>query len=138
LNSAATIESPKTEDVRQLKSFLVALVGLAFMTSGGCQKKEAADVQDAYKLVPYLEKLSQVQSKEQMAETEVDRIMAGFPSSIEEIKGDYAVAAATFKGKTAFVKIYDCKLPDSQRHFHIHVYFDEEHRVVGTTCSAKE
>ncbi len=95
-------------------------------------------MEDAYKLVPYLDKLSQVQEKEKMPEAEVDRIMAGFPSSIEEIKEEHVVAAATFKGKSAFVKIYDCKLPASTRHFHIHVYFDEEHRVVGTAGKMSE
>jgi hypothetical protein len=118
--------------------FLFAILGLAFVILGGCQKKEATDVEDAYKIVPHLDKLSQIKQKEKMAEAEVDQIMVGFPVSIEEIKGDYAVAAATFKGKSAFVKVYDCKLPNSKRHFHIHVYFDEDHQVVGTSCSGKE
>jgi hypothetical protein len=114
------------------------LICLVSFLNGGCGSKEANDVEDAYKLVPYLEKLSQIQEKENLPEEQVDRIMAGFPSSVEEIKGDHAVAASMFKGKTAFVKIYDCKLPNSKKHFHIHVYFDEQHRVVGTTCSTKE
>ena len=121
-----------------LVHLLVPILCLAAVVLAGCQKKEATDVEDAYKIVPYLNKVSQIQQKEKMEETEVDQILAEFPSSIEEIKGDHAVAAATFKEKSAFVKIYDCKLPNSKRHFHICVYFDEEHRVVGTSCSGKE
>jgi hypothetical protein len=128
-------EFSKADHRRILTPFLICL--LSFL-NGGCGSKEATDVEDAYKLVPYLEKLSQIQEKENMPETEVDRIMTGFPSSVEEIKGDHAVSASMFKGKTAFVKIYDCKLPNSKRHFLIHVYFDDQHRVVGTTSSMKE
>jgi hypothetical protein len=121
----------------QTASLSLLIVWLAFVSVAGCQQKEATDVEDAYKLVPYLDKLSQIQEKENMPETQVDHIMAGFPSSFEEIKGDYAVAASMFKG-TAFVKVYDCKLPNSKRHFLIQVYFDEQHRVVGTTSTMKE
>ncbi len=118
---------------RQTASLSLLIVWLTLIGVAGCQQKEATDVEDAYKLVPYFDKLSQIQEKDMMPETEVDHIMAGFPSLVETIEGDYAVAAATFKGKSAFVKIYDCKLPASKKHFHVHVYFDEDHRVVGTS-----
>ncbi len=137
MNSEPKCDPPYPYRRRFLRASL-PILGLAFFTAAGCQQKEAADVEDAYKIIPYLEKVSQIKAKEKMPESEVDQIMAGFPSSVEEVKGDHAVAAATFKGKTAFVKIYDCKVPASKRHFLITIYFDEEHRVVGTTCSARE
>lgn len=86
------------------------------MSTSGCKKKakELTDLEDAYKLAPFFDKLSQIQEKEKMPETEVDRIMTGFPSWVQEIEGDDTVAAATFKGRSAFVKIYDCKLPGSK------------------------
>lgn len=126
-----------------MRNILVAVAGLVVLFGiwrlglfwlGSLAGTGATDVQE---LIPYLDKLSQIQEKENMPETEVDRIMAGFPSSVEEIRGDDALAASMFTGKTAFLKVYDCKLPNSKKHFHIHVYFDEQHRVVGTTSTMK-
>jgi hypothetical protein len=115
------------------KSIALAWAIVASVTAAGCQEKEATNIEDAHKTLPYIELMGKIQEKERMPELEVDRIMKGYPSSTGEIKGDHAVAAATFKGKTAFMKTYDCKLPRSKRHFLISVYFDDEHRVTGTS-----
>jgi hypothetical protein len=127
-----------------MRNILVAVAGLVVLFAiwqlglfwlGPFAGTGPADVEE---LIPCLKKLSQIQEKDNMPETEVDRIMAGFPSSVEEIRGDGAVAASMFEGKTAFLKVYDCKLPKSKGHFLIHVYFDEEHRVVGTASTMKD
>jgi len=86
--------------------------------------------------VPFIEK--QLKIQDEMTEKEVDEILAGFTSLVEPLEGEHKLAADMFKKKSAFVKIYDRRLPGSERHFLIQVYFDEEHRVVGRTCSGKE
>ena len=64
-----------------MKFIYLSTLGFLFFGAAGCQQKEAADVEDAYKLLPYLDKVSQIKAKENMPESEVDQIMAGFPSS---------------------------------------------------------